>query len=81
MHKDEWISDGRVAPTAALSMWLTPDEAITPARGFSARDRAEPIQADERALLGQIVSGPALTTSTEVLHPAHARLLRRGPHG
>lgn len=63
------------------SMSLILDEAITPALGFSAPNRAYPIQTHVRGFLGHIVYGLALAASADVLYRAVARATGGVRHG
>lgn len=63
------------------SMSLILDEAITPALGFSAPNRAYPIQTHVRGFLGHLVYGLALAASAEALYRAVARASGGVRHG
>lgn len=68
----------RLGPLAAglasgAAMWLIADEALTPALGFSAPNRAYPLSTHVRALIAHLAFGVAVGAVTETAW----RLLRR----
>ena len=81
MRRAAGMNSVRAGTATGASTPLILDEAITPALGSSAPNRAYPIQTHVRGFLGHIVYGLALAASAEVLYRALARASGGVRHG